>query len=77
MNQALTSAMVSYSVCCMFFVLVQLGFASQHISFDGASASSVHSSGTVAGSLMFAASQAPSSGSGYWCSSGSHVAEEV
>lgn len=69
--------MASNAFCYICFALVQLGSASQYISFDGASASSVHSSGKAAGTSTFAASQALLSGSGYWCSTGSHVGDEV
>lgn len=46
----------------------------QYVGFDAASASSTYSAGNLAGSPAFAAQQALSGGSGYWCSSGSHVA---
>jgi len=45
----------------------------QYVAFDVASASSTHSAGNLAGSPAFAAQQALSAGSGYWCSSGSHA----
>ena len=45
----------------------------QYVAFDAASASSTHSAGNLAGSPAFAAQQALSAGSGYWCSSGSHA----
>ena len=77
-KQIPATAMASCSLWIVLCMLVQLGLASQYVSFEGASASSVHSSGAATGSLTFAASQAPSSGSsGYWCSSGNHVADEV
>jgi hypothetical protein len=46
----------------------------QYVAFDAASASSTYSAGNLAGSPAFAAQQALSGGSGYWCSSGSHTA---
>lgn len=46
----------------------------QYAAFDAASASSTYSAGNLAGSPAFAAQQALSGGSGYWCSSGSHTA---
>lgn len=48
--------------------------AQQYVAFDGASASSMYSAGNLVGSPAYAAQQALSSGSGYWCSSGSHAA---
>lgn len=76
-SQFVNIGMASNAFCYICFALVQLGSASQYISFDGASASSVHSSGKAAGTSTFAASQALLSGSGYWCSTGSHVGDEV
>jgi len=66
----------------MFLHLGFLGFVSvsiaartqQLVAFDAASASSTYSAGNLAGSPAFAAQQALSGGSGYWCSSGSHAA---
>jgi len=66
----------------MFLQLGFLGFVSvsiaartqQLVAFDAASASSTYSAGNLAGSPAFAAQQALSGGSGYWCSSGSHAA---
>jgi len=61
------------------FVLLFSGLAlategsQQYVAFDAASASSTHSAGNLAGSPAFAAQQALSAGSGYWCSSGSHA----
>jgi len=46
----------------------------QYVAFDAASASSTYSAGNLAGSPAFAAQQALSGGSGYWCSSGSQAA---
>merc|ERR1719463_149301 len=46
----------------------------QYAAFDAASASSTYSAGNLAGSPAFAAQQALSSGSGYWCSSGGQAA---
>lgn len=51
--------------------------ASQHVSFDGASASSTYSAGSASGFPAFAAAQALSPSSGYWCSAGGHATEEV
>jgi len=48
--------------------------AQQYVAFDAASATSTYSAGNLAGSSAFAAQQALSGGSGYWCSSGSHGA---
>lgn len=45
----------------------------QYVAFDAASASSTYSAGNLAGSPAFAAQQALSGGSGYWCSSGNHA----
>jgi len=57
------------------YVLVSTAaIAQQHVAFDAASASSTYSAGNLAGSPAFAAQQALSGGSGYWCSSGSHGA---
>lgn len=39
----------------------------QYVAFDAASASSTYSAGNLAGSPAFAAQQALSGGSGYWC----------
>ena len=55
-------------------LLLRLGSAMQYGKFDIASASSVYSAGSDS---AFAASKATASGSGYWCSSGSHRAEQV
>ena len=58
----------------LLLLLLRLGSAMQYAKFDSASASSVYSAGS---DLAFAASMATASGSGYWCSSGSHRAEQV
>jgi len=57
----------------LFLSLVPAGAAQQYVAFDAASATSTYSAGNVGGS-PFAAQQALSGGSGYWCSSGSHNA---
>jgi hypothetical protein len=58
----------------VLLLLLRLGSAIQYANFDSASASSVYS---AASDFAFAASMATASGSGYWCSSGSHRAEQV
>merc|ERR1712190_13326 len=58
-------------------VFARIALASQHISFDAASSSSTYSAGSASGYPAFAASQALSPSSGYWCSAGSHAPEEV
>ena len=45
----------------------------QYVAFDAASASSTYSAGNLAGSPAFAAQQALSGGSGYWCGSSSQL----
>jgi len=58
----------------MCSLLLSLAAATtQYIAFDTASASSTYSAGNLAGSPAFAAQQALTGGSGYWCSSGSHA----
>ena len=46
--------------------------AQQYVAFDAASATSTYSAGNLAGSSAFAAQQALSGGSGYWCASGTY-----
>jgi hypothetical protein len=58
----------------VLLLLVRLGSTMQYAKFDSASASSVYNAGS---DFAFAASMATASGSGYWCSSGSHRAEQV
>lgn len=48
-------------------LLVVAASSQQYVAFDGASASSTYSAGNLAGSPAFAAQQALSGGSGYWC----------
>lgn len=62
---------------CFLLALARAVFGSQHISFDGASASSTYSAGSASGYPTFAAPQALAPSSGYWCSAGSHAPEEV
>jgi len=50
--------------------------AQQYVAFDAASASSTYSAGNLAGSPAYAAQQALSGGSGYWCSAGGHMAAQ-
>lgn len=59
-------------------LVVSAARAEQLVAFDAAHATSTYSAGNLAGSPAFAAQQALSGGSGYWCSSGSHdVAQSV
>ena len=48
-------------------IAVATATAQQYVAFDAASATSTYSSGNLAGSSAFAAQQALSGGSGYWC----------
>jgi len=57
----------------LFSVMLAATGSQQYVAFDAASASSTHSAGNLAGSPTFAAQQALSAGSGYWCSSGGHT----
>jgi hypothetical protein len=66
---SLTRMMLSFHLACLVSAGVQ-----QHVAFDEAHASSTHSVGSLAGSPTFGAEHALSSGSGYWCSSGTHAA---
>lgn len=64
----------------MLFFAIHLFFATVSANFiglDEASGSSTYSSGNLIGSPEFSADRALSSGSGYWCSAGSHEAGEV
>jgi len=59
----------------LFLGLVSTAAVTQHYAaFDAASASSTYSAGNLGGSPAFAAQQALSGGSGYWCSSGNQAA---
>jgi len=65
---------IMQQLCIVSFLLVLPAVAGQqYVAFDVASASSTYSVGNLAGSPAFAAQQALSGGSGYWCSSGSHA----
>jgi len=64
-----------FAVISSVLVFVVTG-SQQYIAFDAASASSMYSAGNLAGSPAFAAQQALSGGSGYWCSSGIHAAAQ-
>jgi len=63
-----------YCFLCFAFSVPLAATTQQHVAFDVASTSSTYSSGNLAGSPAFAAQQALSGGSGYWCSSGGHSA---
>lgn len=65
---AAQEAMMYHQVACMCSLLLSLAAATtQYIAFDTASASSTYSAGNLAGSPAFAAQQALTGGSGYWC----------
>ena len=54
-------------------IAVAAANAQQYVAFDAASATSTYSSGNLAGSSAFAAQQALSGGSGYWCALAPHT----
>ena len=59
-----------FAFCIALCLCVHASVALQYASFDAASASSTYSTDSLNGSPAFAAAQALSVGSGYWCSSG-------
>jgi len=63
--------------CCFLSCILACVWAQPYVAFDIAKASSTYSSGNLAGSPDFAAERALDSGSGYWCSAGSHAADQV
>ena len=62
-----------FAFCIVLCLCVHASVALQYASFDAASASSTYSADSLNGSPAFAAAQALSVGSGYWCSSGKVV----
>ena len=68
-----TSIIMLVASCIAFCLCMHLSFALQYASFDAASASSTYSTDNLSGSPAFAAQQALSVGSGYWCSSGKGI----
>merc|ERR1719352_567658 len=66
---------MALAACVFFFVpVVGAGLAA---AAEDAAASSTYSSGNLVGSPEFSAANALSSGSGYWCSAGSHSPGET